>query len=108
MQASGAAGSSRPQALTGFTTSRCSPMGSWWRPGRSSMTRTWISLWPAPRSDGTLDPRFGTGGRLTTDFGGTSYASDLAVQRDGRLAAAGVAAPGPSISFGDFALARYR
>jgi uncharacterized delta-60 repeat protein len=60
------------------------------------------------RSDGTLDQRFGTGGRLTTDFGGASYASGLAVQRDGRLVAAGVAAPGPSISYGDFALARYQ
>jgi uncharacterized delta-60 repeat protein len=59
------------------------------------------------RSDGTLDPAFGTGGKVTTDFGGSSdQINGLAVQADGKLVAAG--SP-DNIGFGsDFALARYR
>ncbi|OKI12877.1 hypothetical protein A6A07_17270 [Streptomyces sp. CB03911] len=54
--------------------------------------------WAAP---GDLDPGFGTGGRVTTDFGGSGdEARALAVQADGRIVAAGV-------RDGDFALARY-
>lgn len=51
--------------------------------------------------DGELDPTFGTGGRVLTDFAGASdtiYA--LAVQADGKIVAAGSSAQ-------DFALARY-
>ena len=60
------------------------------------------------RQDGTLDPTFGTGGKVTTDvsrgaFGGDDLISALAVQ-DGKLVAAGFAFPGTF----DFALARYR
>jgi uncharacterized delta-60 repeat protein len=60
------------------------------------------------RQDGTLDPTFGAGGKVTTDvsrgaLGGDDLVSALVVQ-DGRLVAAGFAFPG---SF-DFALARYR
>jgi hypothetical protein len=41
-------------------------------------------------SDGTLDPSFGTGGTVTTDFaGGDDSAHALAVQADGKLVAAG-------------------
>jgi uncharacterized delta-60 repeat protein len=54
-------------------------------------------------SNGTLDTTFGTGGKVTTDFGTVQdEAFALAVQPDGKLVAAG-AAGGP----GDFALARY-
>jgi uncharacterized delta-60 repeat protein len=52
--------------------------------------------------DGSLDPAFGTGGRVTTDFGDLDFAFALALAPDGRLVAAGLAEPGS-----DFALARY-
>jgi uncharacterized delta-60 repeat protein len=56
--------------------------------------------------DGTLDPSFGTGGKVTTDFAGEFFSSNdlataLAVQADGRLVAAGFT------DTGLFALARY-
>ncbi len=52
--------------------------------------------------DGSLDPSFGSGGQVTTDFAGVlgSHASDLVLQADGRLVVAGGATH-------DFALARY-
>jgi uncharacterized delta-60 repeat protein len=72
-----------------------------------------ISLIPAlvsgqtfsTESSGTLDPSFGIGGMVTTDFGGTSAAvRAVAVQPDGKILAAGSAyIDGVS----DFALARY-
>ncbi|MFJ3310849.1 calcium-binding protein [Streptomyces sp. NPDC086549] len=58
-------------------------------------------------TDGSLDSTFGTGGKVTTDFGGAgdSGASAVAVQADGKIVAAG-----SSVSIGgtDFALARYQ
>ncbi len=48
--------------------------------------------------DGSLDASFGSGGRVTTDFG---TAADVAIQEDGRIVAAG------RNYLGDFALARY-
>ncbi|MFF7892429.1 hypothetical protein ACFZDI_11025 [Streptomyces sp. NPDC007907] len=51
-------------------------------------------------SDGSLDATFGTGGKVTTDFGGDSGASGVALQTDGKIIAVG--------SNGDFALARYQ
>jgi uncharacterized delta-60 repeat protein len=51
--------------------------------------------------DGRLDPSFGTGGRVTTDFGGYEVARALVIQRDGKLVLAGEAAGS------GFALARY-
>jgi uncharacterized delta-60 repeat protein len=53
--------------------------------------------------NGTLDPTFGTGGKVTTDFFGESTASALVLQVDGKLVAAGFAAEGVAA----FALARY-
>lgn len=50
--------------------------------------------------DGSLDPTFGTSGKVTTDFPGGGDANALAVQADGKLVAAGVTG-------GDFALVRY-
>src|SRR5262245_31599334 len=53
---------------------------------------------------GTLDPSFGTGGKVTTDFGGSEGVSSLALQPDGKIVAAGGASiNGSSV----FALARY-
>jgi uncharacterized delta-60 repeat protein len=59
-------------------------------------------------TDGRLDPSFGSGGKVTTDFTGTSdFAFALIEQPNGALVAAGstYAADG---SLPDFALARYR
>ncbi|MEV7691668.1 calcium-binding protein [Streptomyces bungoensis] len=51
-------------------------------------------------TDGTLDASFGTGGKVTTDFGGSDAAEGVALQTDGKIVAAGH-------SSGNFALARY-
>jgi uncharacterized delta-60 repeat protein len=60
---------------------------------------------PAQAVAGDLDPGFGTGGKVTTDFaGGPDEAFAVAVQPDGKLVAAGGTA-GPGL--GNFALARY-
>src|SRR4029453_13241345 len=57
------------------------------------------------QTDGTLDASFGIGGIVTTDFGGTSAAARaVAVQPDGKIVAAGLAAINGVL---DFALARY-
>ena len=56
-------------------------------------------------SDGTLDPSFGTGGKVTTNFGANSDgASSIALQQDGKIVAAGVAEINGNFQF---ALARY-
>jgi uncharacterized delta-60 repeat protein len=58
------------------------------------------------QDDGSLDSSFGTGGTVTTDFGGgTDVARALAVQADGKLLVAG--SPNESGFGSDFALARY-
>jgi uncharacterized delta-60 repeat protein len=52
--------------------------------------------------DGSLDTRFGTGGKVTTDFSGDSdHAHGVAIQPDGKIVVAGTA------GFAEFALARY-
>jgi uncharacterized delta-60 repeat protein len=54
---------------------------------------------------GDLDPTFGTGGKVTTDFGGNETAWGLAVQPDGKAVVAGTRFDmGPA---DDFVLARY-
>lgn len=56
-------------------------------------------------ADGTLDPTFGTGGKVTTDFrNGDDAAFSMAIQADGKIVAAGTSSSG--IKY-DFALARY-
>ena len=52
--------------------------------------------------DGSLDPGFGAGGLVTTDFGGVDAAGAVAIRADGRIVAVG--GGGPS---SDFALALY-
>src|SRR5215470_13191534 len=57
------------------------------------------------QTPGTLDSTFGTGGKVTTDFGGTGAAArTVAVQADGKIFVAGVAVFN---GVTDFALARY-
>ncbi len=59
------------------------------------------------QSFGALDPNFGTGGMVSTDFGAgrRDWANALALQADGRIIAAGVTtSPGTGR---DFAIARY-
>lgn len=60
--------------------------------------------------DGNLDPSFGTGGIVTTDFGTyTSRANALSLQADGKLLVGGYTAGNCNIGscFSEFALARY-
>ena len=53
---------------------------------------------------GSLDSSFSApDGKLTTDFGGVSFAEDVAVQADGKILVAGT----DNSHTGDFALARY-
>jgi hypothetical protein len=54
--------------------------------------------------DGSLDMSFGTGGKVTTNFGGTSLARAVALQTDGKIVAAGNTFVSGSFNF---ALARY-
>jgi len=56
--------------------------------------------------DGSLDPSFGTGGEVTTDFsGGSEVANGMALQADGKVVAVGVTVPSTGVAA--FALARY-
>jgi uncharacterized delta-60 repeat protein len=57
------------------------------------------------RPNGSLDPAFGSGGKVLTDFGGSDGVSALALQPDGKIVVAGVSDANGS---DDFALARYR
>jgi uncharacterized delta-60 repeat protein len=56
--------------------------------------------------DGSLDQSFGSGGKMLTDFGSSSFdsASDATIEPDGKIVAAGFSDAGGNL---DFALARY-
>jgi uncharacterized delta-60 repeat protein len=54
--------------------------------------------------NGSLDPSFGSGGRVTSDFGGGDGASGVAIDSHRRIVAAGSTAAGEDY---DFALARF-
>ena len=57
----------------------------------------------ARAADGDLDPMFGNGGKLLTDFNSDNdWLSRIAVQSDGKIVAIGTTFPGSK-----FALARY-
>jgi hypothetical protein len=76
----------------------------WWR-RRSCWHPVWRSVTGA--SDGALDATFGTGGQVVTDFGGAgAIANAVAIQRDGRIMAAGSSLTADRLA-SDFALARY-
>ncbi|HEX4666111.1 MAG TPA: delta-60 repeat domain-containing protein [Chthoniobacterales bacterium] len=62
----------------------------------------------AKAADGDLDPSFGTGGVVTTDFNrSTDIAYAVAQQADGKLVVAGTTYTNNDFSGEDFALARY-
>jgi uncharacterized delta-60 repeat protein len=73
--------------------------------GLSRKGSRWVWALVRCGADGRLDPSFGSGGRVLTDFGGGS-ATAVATQADGKLLVAGA---GATDSKGDtgFALARY-
>ena len=61
-----------------------------------------MPAWDVP---GALDPGFGTGGKVTTDFGSSGdFSSSVAVQSDGKIIVAGYSYNGSDY---DFALVRY-
>ena len=53
---------------------------------------------------GDLDPSFGTGGKVTLDFGGTDRATHVALAPDGRIVVLGLT---DATGGGDFAVARF-
>jgi uncharacterized delta-60 repeat protein len=55
-------------------------------------------------ADGSLDSSFGSGGIVTTDFGGADSAFSIGLSTDGKIVAAGVTNRSDP---GDFAVARY-
>jgi uncharacterized delta-60 repeat protein len=57
------------------------------------------------RQNGTLDPTFGTGGKVTTDFAGGEDRAEALVVQGGKLVAAGSTITGSGRQ--RFALARY-
>lgn len=57
---------------------------------------------------GALDTTFGTGGKVTTDFGGFESESDIAIQADGKIVAVGSTQPtNTGTPPSDFAVSRY-
>jgi uncharacterized delta-60 repeat protein len=62
----------------------------------------------ARAADGDLDPTFGTGGQVTTDFNrSTDIANAVALQSDGKLVVVGQTYTDNDYSNEDFAVARY-
>ncbi len=60
-----------------------------------------VAVSVAGADDGDLDPTFGTGGTVVSDFGGDEGARGVAVQPDGRIVVVGTGCGG------DFLVARY-
>lgn len=58
-------------------------------------------------ADGSLDPSFGAGGKAVADFGFSDVAYAVALQRDGKIVAAGLARRTRAIGTEAFALARF-
>lgn len=59
-------------------------------------------------SDGSLDNTFGSGGKVTTDFGGAlDFGTSIAIQNDGKIVVAGWSWTYPVPNVTDFALVRY-
>ncbi len=57
--------------------------------------------------DGSLDPAFGIGGKVFTEFLGRDSGRGVALQSDGKIVVAGTTRPDDSFDTLDFALARY-
>src|SRR3990170_423953 len=62
--------------------------------------------------DGDLDPTFGTGGLVITDFGSSDFGQSIAIQPDGKIVVAGYTTAIPNLNNfaidpANFALARY-
>jgi uncharacterized delta-60 repeat protein len=89
------------------------PSGSVFRPGMLStllgITLLIALILPRPlqAAPGDLDPSFGSGGRVYTDFGGDDRAFALSLQPDGKIVVAGTSSVHGSGTGGNFALARY-
>src|SRR5438128_8603371 len=99
-----------------FVARRCKPGGGFLR--HYSRTRralvaaaatgilTMAFASPASAAAGNLDPTFGTGGKVTTDFSNSyDVAYGAAIQTDGKIVVAGETAPDQSSP--KFAIARY-
>lgn len=65
-----------------------------------------FSVSASPAAPGSLDSSFGTGGKVTTPIRGHSIAHAVAIQRDGRIVAAGLSSKDPSKGY-RWAFARY-
>jgi uncharacterized delta-60 repeat protein len=61
----------------------------------------------AEAAPGDLDASFGTGGKVTTDLGGSEDVQAGALQADGRVVVVGGRTDGPTGDFTDFLVARY-
>jgi uncharacterized delta-60 repeat protein len=72
--------------------------------GRTSVGDNFDFALARYNSNGTLDTSFGTSGKVTTDFGGTSHPTSVALQGDGKIVLAGAASINGRFNF---ALARY-
>jgi len=69
-----------------------------WLPGGAQL---------AHAAAGDLDPTFGTGGKVTTDFAGPDdFGNDMAIQSNGKIVVAGHSGTGSATNY-DFAVARY-
>ena len=88
------------------------PSGGIFRPGMLSILRITLLIaliLPAPlhASPGDLDPGFGSGGKVITDFGGDDTLFTLALQPDGKTVVAGSSFVYGTGTGGSFALARF-
>ena len=77
--------------------------------GYSSSVLGTVAFVARYNADGSLDTAFGTGGKVTENFGGSfALATAIALQADGKIVAAGyVGTPAPATSRFDFFLLRY-
>src|SRR4051812_35340912 len=73
------------------------------RPGRLAVEQ--LEGRETPSTGGALDPTFGSGGMVTSNWSVNDYAKDALIQPDGKVVVAGRGAPG-NTGF-DFLIARY-
>ena len=89
--------------------SRSTPRTESWSRGSATTAANNDFALARYRTDGTLDPTFGAGGKTTTPIGtGSDVALAVAIDSQGRIVAAGRSASGPGDDTeSDFAVARY-